>query len=177
MYAKRRHEASDGVQEAAIHGTDSSCSIGTVVSRDGELSTLQLASGGACGGCAASGACGVDLSGNTRPVEIIVASTEDLKIGDVVEIEAPPGATVRVSALVFLLPTVCFIAGAALGPTLLGSPGGIGTSLGMSADAIGAVTGFAALALSFLPAALYERARRDRIRRMYRLKKRGPGSA
>ena len=115
----------------------------------------------------------MDLSGNTRAVEIIVASEEHLEIGDVVEIEAPAGATVRVSALVFLLPTICFVAGAALGPALLGSPGGLGLDLGLSADALGALGGFAALALSFLPAALYERARRDRIRRSYRLRRRG----
>jgi positive regulator of sigma E activity len=162
-------------EEAPIDANDSSCSIGTVIAIDDDLTTLRLATGGACSSCAASGACGVDLSGNTRAVEILVIPEDgmDLQINDVVEIETPPGAAYRVSALVFLLPTLCFIAGAALGPTLLGSALA-GFTLDMSRDALGALGGFVALALSFLPAALYERARRDRIRRAYRLKRRGP---
>jgi len=102
--------------------------------------------GEACGRCEARGACNA-LGGQTRDLVVVVENKVGAAEGDVVRLSMEETAVMKASAILYLIPAVGIIGGAAAGYALAGSmgwgpdaPSAVGCFLGL----------FLGLALSWL---------------------------
>ncbi len=109
--------------------------IGIVLTaRDGraEVSTSRS---GACGHCSERASCGVDAT-STRPEVVTVDNPIDAQPGDLVELTLASGTAFRLSLIIWGLPLLGLIAGAAAGVALhrpLGLSEDVATLLGVGA--------------------------------------------
>ncbi len=102
--------------------------------------------------------CGLCVMASGRP-ELEVRSIPDLRPGDVVSVEISSSAMLRGATLLFLVPIIFFVVGAALSRPIMSALGiGVGENFGAL------VTGFVFLGLAFLGACLVERTRRKHMK-------------
>jgi sigma-E factor negative regulatory protein RseC len=104
----------------------------------------------ACHSCAARGACKT-LGGQTRDVELTVENPIGAEIGDLVRLSLPESAVVQASAVLYLLPALGLIGGAAAGWAAA-------DSFGWPADPAAVLGCLAGLLLGLLMARLLGRA-------------------
>ena len=88
------------------------CQSATVVKYENGTAHLVISQPDHCEGCSAHGHCGVMLAGDST---IEVKYDQSLEPGQRVEIGLMPGAILKASILLFILPAVAFAVGIALG--------------------------------------------------------------
>lgn len=91
---------------------DMVCQDARVVKYEDGVASVIIDQGEHCEGCHAKGHCGVMMAGD-KPVE--VKYPDKLEIGQRVEIGLMPGAILKASILLFILPALAFAVGIAIG--------------------------------------------------------------
>ena len=104
--------------------------VGVVLDSDQDSVRVATTPGGGCGACSENGACGLLLyQTGSEGQEVLVADNAiGARPGDSVELELPPGVELGLSALVWGVPVLGLVVGAAVGA--LGH-----AALGLSQDA------------------------------------------
>ena len=121
---------------------------GTVVAAAPGRARVRTERSGACDGCAARGAC--SHLGGGREAEVWALDPVGVAEGDRVVIAVPESTVVRASVVVYLVPVLALVAGAALGSHL-------GPRYGFSADLAAAGLGLAAMGAALLASRLFAR--------------------
>ena len=91
----------------------------------------------ACGSCEVKGACQA-LGGQTQDLELIMANNVAAEVGDIVQLTMAETAIVKASAILYLIPAVCLMLGAAAGYH-------IAENIGWSPDPVSAAGSLAGL--------------------------------
>ena len=122
---------------------------GRVIRRlGGDRVEVELIPPSDCGECKIC----ASLAGDA-PKRLVAQDPFDAEVGECVRLELAPGRMVGLSALVFLLPIVAFVAGYALVAVFIGQGSAGQTALGVAGGA-------AAMVLAFLP--VIRRAKRSK---------------
>lgn len=101
--------------------------IATVREVDGRQVLVEVQRRSACGGCDSAAGCGTSALGKwfgRGTSELRLHTTLPVRVGEAVVIGLEESALLRASLLLYLLPIVALIAGAAGGAALLGTGGG-----------------------------------------------------
>ena len=109
---------------------------GVIVSEKNNQVTVQIVKGDKCENC--------NLCSATGPnqMQIVAFNSLGAKVGDMVEVEVPPGKVIGYSFIIFIIPIIMMIVGYFAGVAIAKNPSG-----GEGAGIIGSISG---LALSFL---------------------------
>ena len=104
--------------------------IGTVIETRGDRALLSTSRRGICDGCSERSACSFESSGGIEDAyggaasdEIEVLNPINARPGQTVEFDLPGHAELKVSLLIWAVPIVALIAGAAAGAKLLAATG------------------------------------------------------
>jgi len=120
--------------------------FGTVIEIRGDRALVAASLRGICADCADRSACSMDSSdgadGTGRTDEIEVLNPINARPGHTVEFDLPGHTELKVSLLIWAVPVVGLIAGAAAGATLL-------AGLGLSADLATLIGAAAGIGLGF----------------------------
>lgn len=106
---------------------------GIIVSEKDNQVTVQMVKGDKCENC--------NLCSTTGPNQMQIEAYNSLgaKVGDMVEVEVPPGKVLGYSFIVFIIPIIMMIAGYFAGVAITKNPSGSGEGAGI----IGSISGFA----------------------------------
>ena len=114
---------------------------GLVLGLHGARARVSTARRGLCGECSDKVACGMHMGDSVDSSEVVLADNPlGARPGDVVEIDLPPTVELKVSFLVWMMPLIGLVAGAAIGSA-------VHVSVGLSVDVatlLGAISGTAA---------------------------------
>lgn len=111
---------------------------GIVVRTEARRAWIKTVKSSACEGCGSR-----DLCDSGKECEVEVANTVDAGVGDEVVIGFASGSLVKVTFLLYMVPVICMIAGAAVGLR-------IAPTYGVDESAMSAALAFASLGLAFL---------------------------
>ena len=114
---------------------------GIVIRTDADTAWIKTTRTGGCNDCSARGSC--HTLGGGKEMEVSALNTAGAHIGDRVLIGFDTGSLLKVQFLLYILPILALMAGAAVG-------NGIAPYLSLNSTALSIVIGFASLALSLL---------------------------
>jgi sigma-E factor negative regulatory protein RseC len=106
---------------------------GAVLSIEGDFAEVETRRQGACGSCAASGACGTSLLAGyfgRRPLVLRALNRAGAAPGDAVIVGVPEGGLMRASVVAYLIPLLGLMAGGITGQMLAPAAGEVATTLG-----------------------------------------------
>lgn len=101
--------------------------VGTVREVEGDLVLVEVQRRGACGGCESGGGCGTSVLARwfaRGSAAVRLRTTLPVGVGDAVVVGLDEGELLRASLLLYLVPVVVLVAGAAAGAALAGPGGG-----------------------------------------------------
>ena len=125
------------------------CSVGVVVQVTKEKAEVRIDSV-PCQGCKHSASCALWVVGDSTST-LWAHNKVGAKVGDSVRVALSPGEKTKTACLLYLLPSICIVAGVTVGEPLVGVALGVEPILG---GAIGALVGFG---LGLLPAMIVAR--------------------
>ena len=125
------------------------CQAGTVVELRGELALVEV-SPSLCGGCAHQGACNL-LVGEPEKTTVLALNRVGAAVGDPVSVELSGAARTKSACLLYVIPSISLVVGAAVGQQLLA---GVGSLDPVLAGLFGALV---FLALGMIPAMVVSR--------------------
>ncbi len=125
------------------------CSGGQVLAVDGEQATVA-ATTSACDGCGQAGSCNLLWRNNTT-IEVEAKNPLGARAGDRVIVGYSSRIQVRTACILYLVPSISTVVGAAVGHEFLAGEIGIHSALG------GLLGSFVFLMLGLLPAAVLSR--------------------
>ena len=124
---------------------------GFILQASGDTALVSSSKRSICAECSDKGSCGLeDGHASDLPEEITVLNPVGAKPGDWVEFDLPGHTELRLSFIIWVVPLIGLLAGAALA-------GRIFTSASMSEDAMAAIGGVAGFILAFVPIMIYDR--------------------
>ena len=126
-----------------------SCQAGTVVELRGELALVEVEPS-MCGGCAQEGACNL-LAGKPEKSTVLALNRAGAGPGDPVSVELSAAARTKSACLLYVIPSISLVVGAAVGQQLLA---GVGSLDPVLAGLFGALV---FLALGMIPAMVVSR--------------------
>ncbi len=113
------------------------CSVGVVVLVKKEKAEVRIDSA-PCQGCKHSASCALWAVGDSTNT-LWAHNKVGARVGDSVRVALSPGEKTKTACLLYLLPSICIVAGVLLGQPILGVALGVEPILG---GAIGALIGF-----------------------------------
>jgi len=126
-----------------------SCQAGTVVELKGKLALVEV-SPSLCGGCAQENTCNL-LMGKPEKSTVLALNRVGAAIGDPVSVELSGAARTKSACLLYVVPSISLVVGAAVGQEVLGGSGSLDPVLGGLFGALGF------LALGMIPAIVVSR--------------------
>lgn len=129
---------------------------GCVIKSSGDRALVSTTRRGVCDGCGERASCSFDKAlGEGKPEELEVLNPVHAEAGDFVEFDLPGHTELKISLVLWAVPLLGLVAGAAAGASLH-------DVLSMDRDLATLLGAFAGLALFFLPVKLLDRkAKRD----------------
>ncbi len=126
-----------------------SCRAGKVVELREDLAVVEV-SASLCGGCAQEGACNL-LAGQPERSTVLAINRARAGVGDSVSVELSASARTKTACLLYVVPSISLVVGAAVGQEMLA---GIGSLDPVLAGLFGALI---FLALGMIPAIVVSR--------------------
>lgn len=114
---------------------------GTVIKVEGITARVKVQKRGSCEGCAATGVCDPSEGG----MEIEALNPVHAKVGQTVKVSIAASSYLKGTMLIYGLPVMALVAGAITGKVI-----GEEHFKGFDSDAVAALLGFSAFALTFL---------------------------
>ena len=119
---------------------------GIVRELDGGRALVEVQRRTACGGCASQGSCGTSVIAawfGRRPSRLWARTAMPVRVGETVLVSLPEATLLQASLLMYLLPVLGLVGGAALG-SLLAGPGAGSDLPGIAGGVLGLLAGLAA---------------------------------
>jgi len=91
--------------------------VGKIVEIKGDIAVIELELEGKCGGCSIASFCEIRKQAK-RSIE--AHKIPGIKVGDRVKVEIQVTQLLKGVTLLFLIPAICFVVGAAIGDMLIG---------------------------------------------------------
>jgi positive regulator of sigma E activity len=111
---------------------------GLVTRVDGDSVTVLLGGGAECSTCSSRHAC-FGLTGSRGRTEAVLENTVGASVGDLVDVELDPGASLTVISASFLLPVALLVAGYAVSAHAGPAQGAAGAGVGLLAGILLAI--------------------------------------
>ena len=125
--------------------------VGIIIENKGTLARVSASRRGVCEGCGDRSACSFETSlGQEKPEIVVVQNPIAAQPGQTVEFDLLGHAELQVSLLVWVVPLIGLIAGAALGA-------GVSEQLSLSQDLATLLGAAVGLAVAFVPVKLFDR--------------------
>jgi len=119
---------------------------GIVRAFDGDRALVEVQRRTACGGCASQDGCGTSVIAawfGRRPSRLWVHALTPMRVGETVVVSLPEAMLLQASLLMYLLPVLGLVGGAALGNLLAGAATG-GDLPGIAGGVLGLLAGLGA---------------------------------